>query len=657
KDNNNIVAIDFGEKKIKIFIKHDGKYSDIIDIPNILYQISEKRVKVLKEDYKDIFSLKTGVFTKNEIENAQLLLQANEIFVNSSNKLHISKAYQNLFEILASSGFDLYTLDDALNEYVFLISIPFTGDLEQNQKTINYHISFLKTNNIHYFNIIDHLTASFYSQKSKIGSEEIKHPAGIVINISDETTVGILIDEPIYESYIQLGLGIKQILDHAQAILRDFNVKGFRSATIDQWLIDDGTCTNDAPRKNVSIRGKEINIQAILNTPALLFSYEQITGRKIGVNSIIEGIVQAIELSKRKSKKKLDEILNNVIVVGQGAIFRGIDQKIQSELESLFPDKEIKVIIGNNPFNASINGLNVFAEINPKIDAYNTLIEKIDDETKTSILKQYQNVFEEIKIILKEIKKEKILAVSGLNSFRIKLEESDKLIQRLPIQIQEDAYNLYQKEMKGWIKDLEKYLQDLRKEAENNLSKAEQGINFIQQSSLELSRFPNIVQSSFNQVLNKFREQLKDIISKLRKKDIEQSLKTLEKTVNSLSKNEQSIPLEKIIISSGLSYDTIKDITPDFVQNNSEFGFLDDHFVMYSEEILMKVGQFLNVLRDDAFRAIEGNEKEKAVETLKQSLEYCDFLINGYSFIKKPDIANRFIFEKNSFQNDLKDYE
>ncbi len=77
--NQFVVAIDFGEKKFNIFVKENEIYSGRITIPNTLFQISEKRAKVLKDDYKDAFTLETGIFTKKEIENAQLLLQADEI--------------------------------------------------------------------------------------------------------------------------------------------------------------------------------------------------------------------------------------------------------------------------------------------------------------------------------------------------------------------------------------------------------------------------------------------------------------------------------------------------------------------------------------------------------------------------------------------------
>ena len=76
---------------------------------------------------------------------------------------------------------------------------------------------------------------------------------------------------------------------------------------------------------------------------------------------------------------------------------------------------------------------------------------------------------------------------------------------------------------------------------------------------------------------------------------------------------------------------------------------------MFKEEILLKAGQFLNVLRDDSFRAIESKENQKARDSILQALDYCEFLIRGYNYINQSDIANRFVNEREMFAKDLED--
>ena len=77
--------------------------------------------------------------------------------------------------------------------------------------------------------------------------------------------------------------------------------------------------------------------------------------------------------------------------------------------------------------------------------------------------------------------------------------------------------------------------------------------------------------------------------------------------------------------------------------------------VSLNETILLKAGQFLNVLRTNTYKALEESNLENAKVNLQQALEYCDFLVRGYNFIKKPDIAERFIDERQYLIQELQD--
>ncbi|MHA1983858.1 MAG: hypothetical protein ACW967_05855, partial [Candidatus Hodarchaeales archaeon] len=85
------------------------------------------------------------------------------------------------------------------------------------------------------------------------------------------------------------------------------------------------------------------------------------------------------------------------------------------------------------------------------------------------------------------------------------------------------------------------------------------------------------------------------------------------------------------------------------------YGFLDERFVLLKEDILLKAGKFLNVLRDDSFRALEGENEQNANEIILQAINYCEFLIKGYTYLNNFNVADRFVNEKESFLNDLKD--
>ena len=85
-------------------MKDNSWMEDLVVIPNKIFEISETKAKTLRQESKDEINIPTGLFTQKEIEDAKLLFQADEVFVQSdalpSDTKKLEKAYQNVAEQL-----------------------------------------------------------------------------------------------------------------------------------------------------------------------------------------------------------------------------------------------------------------------------------------------------------------------------------------------------------------------------------------------------------------------------------------------------------------------------------------------------------------------------------------------------------------------------
>ena len=353
-NTSNKLVLDFGPKFFKVRTITNGKVSDVIKIANTLFHISEARVQNLEREFKDAFALKSGMFTRAEIEAAQLLLQADERLVDLGNKFQIERGYTNLFESLPEKiGIDFRTDEINFNTWSVFLTIPMSQEFEDLVKS---HLSILKSMGFIYIKPMDYLTSSFYSQKILIGSENVRHKYGILVNISDKTEIGVFDEELLENGFTQLSLGVNTVIEYCLAILRDLNIRGFKRELLEEWVQTDGTCLDDATSVIKNIRKKDVDIRIILNSPYILFDYNKVTSLKNkDVNSITDGIITLLN-SNKKIRKNINKILAYVFIVGPGSDYRGFGTVLHDSLA-----KEIgsnaTIIQGNDPNNSEINGL------------------------------------------------------------------------------------------------------------------------------------------------------------------------------------------------------------------------------------------------------------------------------------------------------------
>ena len=150
-------------------------------------------------------------------------------------------------------------------------------------------------------------------------------------------------------------------------------------------------------------------------------------------------------------------------------------------------------------------------------------------------------------------------------------------------------------------------------------------------------------------------DDINTIYNKHKEKLVNQQLKIIIMAFKKINKENAIIDLYQLSSMTMLDIPTILGLIPEFLKNQPDFGFLDDRLVSLNETILLKAGQFLNVLRTNTYKALEESNLENAKVNLQQALEYCDFLVRGYNFIKKPDIAERFIDERQYLIQELQD--
>ena len=385
----NKLVIDFGPKFFKSSVLINKTSNKVLTFPNSLYFISSTKVKRIESDFKDaINNLQSGVFTKQEIESAQLLLQADERFIDISNEIHIEKAYQNFFEQISEQNpFDFR--DDTINfeNWSVYLTIPYVKDYEV---VLKHHLDYLKSIGFIFIKPIDHLTSSFYSQISILGQENIKHKFGIIVNVSEFTDIGVFDEHLIADGTSQIPLGTSTVVEYGLAFLRDLAIRGFKRELLEEWIYEGGTCFNDSPSIMKNIRRKTIDIKALLNAPRIMFDYHSVTNMNLEVNSIQDGIVNLLNKKNKKIKKNINKIISNIIVVGPGAVYKGFGDVLKSNLANNFK-ADINVITGVDPRNSEFNGLLEYLNLYEEYDVYNVTKIKLEDKQRKALEKQFSS--------------------------------------------------------------------------------------------------------------------------------------------------------------------------------------------------------------------------------------------------------------------------
>ena len=389
-----------------------------------------------------------------------------------------------------------------------------------------------------------------------------------------------------------------------------------------------------------------------------MFDYSGTTAlNNKSLNSISQGVFATIEDSRKRVKKYFENVLQNIIVVGQGSQIKNVIQRLHSDLSSFNPKNVVHVVVGSDPLNSVINGLNEYVQLYPTIECYNVniLLSISDTEEKERLLKQYEQVLKNFTSQLKDIKKQQFIIAKNLSSLNETVVKILLTLKGSPTIIIEEAREILIREAKDWSKDFMKSLQEYKKTADKSLEDAEQTKKDLSILTLELSKLPRSIQVSFNPVLQSTIDDVNTIYNKQKEKIINQQLKTLINVFKKTNKENAIIDLHTLSTLTMLDVPTIITLIPEFLKTQPEFGYLDNRLVYLNENILLKAGQFLNGLRADMYKALEASNFENAHVSLQQALEYYDFLVRGYNFIKKPDIAQRFINEKQYLVQELQD--
>lgn len=648
----NKLLIDFGPKVFKILLIKDGQTSEIYQFPNTLFHISENRVQNLEREFKDAFALKSGMFTRQEIESAQLLLQADEQLVDLSQKFQVERAYTNLFEFLPSKvGFDFRTDEIDFETWTVFLAVPVTANFDDIVKT---HLDTLKTVGFKYIAPLDYLTASFYSQKSLIGAENVKHKYGILINVSDKTEIGVFDEELIENGYTQLSLGVTTVIEYSLAILRDLNIRGFKRELLEEWVLEEGTCLNDAHTVIKNIRKKDVDIKIILNSPFILFDYFKVTSMKNDPNSIPDGIIALLQ-SQKKIKKNIKKILSNVIIVGSGSQYKGFDLALKTSLSSEFDASSINIIQGLDPTNSEINGLIEYLSTSDVYDCYDITKVEIDDATRKALEKKYDEQLKEIDSALKDIKAKKYHYPDNLVRLNLTLNGVMKVVQTLPEGLNTSIEAKIFTEIQKLSKEFGKQLKAYKKSSEKNLESATDSLQQLTNISNRINNFtlPFLSQLFSNQISSIIVE-ARNNKTAFEEKMVKENLKTVSKVLKKELSKEQWITFDDLSQKSKVSTELLLKFKNEILQDNQDLGYLDGRFINYSMELLVGGYDFLNNLQTTIEQKIASNDSFELKLDFDQASEYCSFLLRGFQLLQESDYLESVILKNEYLQEERK---
>ena len=648
--SSKVLTIEFGSK-IRCNILVDSKPitdKPVIEIQNTIFSISEYKKAIIERETKGEISIEVGFYTRLEIENAKLLFHADEIPVAFDDPKHIEKAYQNLMDNFISK-LPEYTSEGSENKlesFVVLLSIPFVQNEDDYSAIIQAHLSVLKNLGFMHITFLNQIASSFYSQKDKIQEEDLKeNPIGILVNIGKTSQIGLMNTKILSQGFLELNLGTTTVLNHSLAILRDLNVLGLGQETIVQWLITEGRVDGKAPLTTKNVRRKEINITPILNTPRILFDYEAVTGMKNDPNSIIEGIKRSLTAAKIETLI-LDKMLQTIIITGPGAFFKGIDEKFKNDLNKLYPDKIINVIIGDDPLNSVTNGLVKYLSLWPNLKVFNLSEQPKEVVVESSV---QNNVLQGVLANLKELKS----YLGNLDEFSIKAREFYLSLDKLPAPIKSFVNVNINQESKIWAVEFNLFLNPLIKKAQISLQECDAVANEFRTIGLSVSRLPMFVKPILSKVFSSYIQGLK-MIRSVHLETVNQEFVNI--LVDS-SKEFQNLPeytIDQLVESSKLNKSLILELLNDYLAKFPNVGFINNKFVYITLEKLQSLSSKLESVKERYFASFNPSATNAETKLVViQIVKYYEFLIRGYEFLQERDQVAKCSKEKIEFESIL----
>ena len=364
----NIVAIDFGTLFLKCSVMKDNVWmEDLVILPNKIYEISEIKAKTLLTESKGEITVPVGLFTQKEIEDAKLLFQADEVFVQSdalpTDTKKLEKGYQNIAEQI-DKELNFSGNEKIANNYknwVVISAVASFETAEARETVEKLHRQATKNMGFKAIYINNQIMFDYFSQINYLKQIGAREGYCTIVNIGGgDTKVGGVSGIPIQESFRRFNIGGQDITKYCQRILQErYNITGTAYGTIEEWLHESGTCEGDAQPTMKNFKRKEIDIKDMLNTPEMLFDYAKYYKKERRFNSITQVVVSAIEGVLEKSEVGIELLLGAVIVCGGASRFNGLTQRLQRELAVEFPEykDQINVLVGEDPQNSGINGI------------------------------------------------------------------------------------------------------------------------------------------------------------------------------------------------------------------------------------------------------------------------------------------------------------
>ena len=364
----NVIAIDFGTLFAKCSVMSNSTWmEDLVVIPNKIYEISETKAHTLLTESKGEISIPVGLFTQKEIEDAKLLFQADETFVQSdalpSDTKKLEKGYQNIAENL-DKEFNLTAnekISGNFKNWAVVTAVASFETAEARETVEKLHKQATKNIGFKALYINNQIMFDYFSQINYLKQIGAREGYCTIVDVGGGyTKVGGVSGIPIQESFRRFNIGGQDITKYCQRLLQErFNITGTAYATIEEWLHEGGTVEGDAASTMKNFKRKEIDIKDILNTPEMLFDYAKFYKKERRFNSITQVIVSAIEGVLEKSEVGVELLLGAVLVVGGASRFNGLTQRIQRELAEEFPEykDQINVLVGEDPQNSGINGI------------------------------------------------------------------------------------------------------------------------------------------------------------------------------------------------------------------------------------------------------------------------------------------------------------